>query len=397
MRRRLFTGWFYPAAWALGGGLLVAGCTTTPSAPLVIPTGDPVADNLAWRDAGRPADRALWSLRAGAAALRRGEQDQARAALDEGLGRMIAVLTGPNPEAARARRTFGREADKPYAGEPYERVMANFYRGLLYWAEGEPDNARALFRNGLFIDAVPGSDRPKGDWVLLDYLDGLLTAELGGDGTEARARAQAHAAFDLPELQPAARVKLVVEYGRAPRKVAGGDHGQLLGYRAGPGGAERAVLEAADRVVELPPWDDLFYQAVSRGERVMDGILANQAAFKEAADTLGDVALWGAVVSADLGRGRDRDRDEAVLALASVGVLAKLAGAATHPEADTRTWDNLPRYLSFAAFDLPPGEHAAVLRFYNEAGEELVGRTQRFTLPVPPTGELLLFRSEVPN
>jgi hypothetical protein len=275
--------------------------------------------------------------------------------------------------------------------------MANFYRGLLYWAEGDPANARALFRNGLFIDAIPGSDQPHGDWVLLEYLDALITTQKGGDSDAARARAQAHAAFDLPPLQPTARMKLVVEYGRAPRKVAGGDHGHLLGYQAAPGGAARAALQVAGRDIELPPWDDLFYQAVTRGGRVMDGILANQAAFKQAADTLGDVALWGAVVAAETGRIRDRQNDEAVLVLASLGVLAKTAGAITRPEADTRTWDNLPRYLSFAAFDLPPGEHEAVLRFFTAAGEELPRRTQRFTLQIPARGEVLLFRSEVPN
>lgn len=381
----------------LGFVLLWAGCATAPTAPLIIPTGDPVTDNLARRDVARPADRALWSLRAGAAALRRGDQERAREALDDGLGRINAALTGPNPEAARARRAFGREADKPFAGEPYERVMANFYRGLLFWAEGDPANARALFRNGLFIDAIPGSDQAQGDWVLLEYLDALITAQKGGEGSEAWARAQAHAAFELPPLHPPARVKLLVEYGRAPRKVAGGDHGQVLGYQAAPTGAERAVLQVGSREIELPPWDDLFYQAVTRGERIMDGILANQAAFKQAADAVGDIALWGAIVAAETGRVRDRKNEEAVLVLASLGVLAKAAGAATNPAADTRAWDNLPRYLSFAAFDLPPGEHAAVLRFFNEGGEEITRRTQRFTLHVPASSELLLFRSEVPN
>jgi hypothetical protein len=30
-----------------------------------------------------------------------------------------------------------------FIGEPYERAMAYYYRGLLYWRDGEIDNARA--------------------------------------------------------------------------------------------------------------------------------------------------------------------------------------------------------------------------------------------------------------
>ena len=63
------------------------------------------------------------------------------------------ALSGPNKEAAKARRLFRNESDKPFVGEPYERAMAYFYRGIIYWRDGEMDNARACFRSAEFEDS----------------------------------------------------------------------------------------------------------------------------------------------------------------------------------------------------------------------------------------------------
>jgi hypothetical protein len=52
------------------------------------------------------------------------------------------------------------------------------------------------------------------------------------------------------------------------------------------------------------------------------------------------------------------------------GLASKIASAATTPEADTRTWDNLPQFISFAAVQLPVGEHAVTIEFL-EAGDKV--------------------------
>ena len=390
----------------LAATMLLAGCATAPVAPPIPFTGDPVVDNLARRDAGRPVDWALWAYRAGAAALRRGDLDTARAALDDGLARAAAATGAPSAEAARARRTFGREADKPFVGEPYEQVMANFYRGLAYWQAGDRSNARALFRNGLFIDGDPATGTLTGDWVLLEYLDGWLTERLGGSGTAALARARAAAGpgRTLPDFNGAARVMVVVEYGRGPGKYSAGEYGEQLRFRPGPARVAAARLRVAGEVVELPPWDDLYSQATTRGGRVMDHILGNQAVFKRGAEQVGDAALAGAIITNEFGAGHDRT--EAALAMAAVGLMAKLLSGAAAPDADTRTWDNLPAFLSFAALELSAGEHAARLEFLDGSGVVVESRTQEFTIVVPERGtgvaregeeEELVFRSEVPN
>lgn len=384
--------------------LLLGGCTTVPPRPAIAFTGDPVVDGLAMREAGPPPDRALWDYRVGAAALRRGQVEIARERLDEGLALAAAATSGPSAEAAAARRMFRRESDKPFVGEPYERVMANFYRGVLYWMAGEEDNARALFRNGLFLDSDPTDQSYAGDWALLEYLDGLIARRSGGDGRDARQRAEAAAKRELPPYDPAANVMVLVEYGRGPRKVAAGASGELLRFQTTPSAITGARLRVDGRAIELPPYDDLHYQATTRGGRVMDYVLGNKAVFKEGANHLGDVALIGAIATHDLGRGEDKD--EAALALAAIGLLSKIASSATQSMADTRTWDNLPQYLSFAHLRLPPGEHAAELEFLDVQGQPVPEKTQRFTLHVPEPAAgianrrpdpLVVFRSELPN
>ena len=385
--------------------LVFTGCATAPR--VIVPyTGDPVVDGNAHLAVAAERDKALWQYRVGAAALRRGQFDEAKAKLDDALARSAGALAPGGADAVKSRRVFGSENIKPFAGEPYERIMGNYYRGLLYWHDGEPDNARALFRTGQFIDSDTVDKTYSGDWVLLDYLDGLTSRKLGGDGSDALARARASAAAQnratLPDYDPQANVLVFTEYGPGPRKYASGEYGELLKFIVDESPVATALLVVDGRVVELAPYDDVSWQATTRGGRVMDHILGNKAAFKQRTDTVGDVALVGGLGAATFGTGKDSGN--LALGLVAVGLLSKVASAATQTEADVRAWNNLPRYLSFAALRLPPGEHPARLTFHNAAGRELVNRTQTFVISVPapdPTStaaqptDVVVVRSEV--
>ena len=378
-------------------------------APQVVLTGDPLIDGNAQLAVALPKDRVLWEYRVAATALRRELWDEAKAKLDDALAQASANYGNVNSEAARSRRMFRNESDKPFIGEPYERVMANFYRGIVYWRDGEPDNARAMFRSGQLLDSDAEDKTYAGDWVLLDYLDGYASVKLGGDGSDALARARANAKQQklatLPDYDPKANVLLFVEYGQGPKKYAGGEYGEQLKFYTERSRATMAKLTVDGHTVNLPPYDDVSYQATTRGGRVMDHILGNKAVFKQRTDTIGDAALVGAIGTAQYGRGKDADT--AALGLAAVGLISKLASAATTPNADTRTWDNLPQYLSFRALRLSPGTHEATLTFYDSTGAVLPNQTQQFTLTVPTPsasttiaagpGDVVVFRSEVPH
>lgn len=333
----------------------------------------------------------LHAYREAATALRAGRYEAAKARLDDAISRIGGIIAN-DTDAARARGLFSAEGSKVFIGEPYERVMAYYYRGILYWRDGEPDNARACFRSGSFIDAGTTEEKYDADYVLLDYLDGLVTAKLQGDSSEALARARAHAGEKrlLPDYNPAANVLFFAEYGHGPRKYAAGPYGEQLRFHVedSPSRSARLILEEGRKVVPLPAYDDLGFQAVTRGRRVMDYILGNKAVFKAGVDAASDIALAGAVIASDEARRRERrgrdgdDAGAAALGLGVLGVIGKVVSAATRPEADTRQWGNLPQRLSFAALRLPPGNHSGRLEFLDREGRVLAARTRTVSFDV---------------
>ena len=409
--------------------LTLSACVEAPEArPPVRHTGDPVADGNAELAAAPPKDRVLWDYRIAAAALRSGQYDEAKARLDDAITRIGGIIT--NDEAAKkARGYFSKESDKTFIGEPYERAMAFYYRGLLYWRDGQPDNARACFRSAQFIDSSAVDENYRSDYVLLDYLDGLASVKLNDDGSDAFARAEKLAKHELPAYDPADNVLCFVEFGQGPRKYAAGQYGEQLKFRVPPSRIRSAALMVAGRTVYFTPWDNLDFQAITRGGRVMDYILGNKAVFKQGADAVGDLALVGASIAADNiykdkddSRGnpprrepppdgskgdkpepapeakeeKNYDAENTAIALGVIGLIGKVAAAATTPRADTRDWENLPQYLSFSALQLPPGAYPAQLQFYDAQGQRVADLTRSFTLSVgDPARDTVVFLSEL--
>ncbi|QYM79505.1 hypothetical protein K0B96_02495 [Horticoccus luteus] len=382
----------------LAAAILLAGCATTPQAPRFALTGDPVIDGNNEQAAGPKQDRVLWDYRIAASAMRLGRFDEAKAKLDDAILTMGGIIAD-SADAKRARSLFAAESAKTFIGEPYERAMAYYYRGILYWRDGEPDNARACFRSAEFIDSDADNAEYKGDYVLCDYLDGYVTARLGGDGSDARQRAERNRHRPMPPYDLKANVLCFVEYGRGPRKYGGGEYGEQLRFQVTDSPAHYARLTVEGRTYELPPYDDLNFQATTRGGRVMDYILGHKAVFKQGADTVGNVGLLGAAAASSGIYRRDgsknHDAENATVALAAIGLISKLAAAATTPHADIRTWDNLPQRLSFAALRLAPGEHRGVLEFLDERHHVLGDRSREIVLQVNAEGDTVVFLSEL--
>lgn len=369
-------------ALTVGGALL--GCASAPKPAAPPPTGDPVADGQTMALHAPPRDRVLWQYRTALIAMRRGQYEVAKRLLDDAL-LTLGGIYGPDTGAKKARSYFHGEARKTFIGEPYERVMAYLYRGILYWMDGEPDNARACFRSAQLHDADAESDAYASDYVLLDYLDGLATAKLGGDGADAFKRAQALSRMArLPEYLPQANVLCFVEFGAGPLKYATGQYSQELRFRGGESPVKSALLKAGALTLPLAATDDLYHQATTRGGRVMDHVLGNKAVFKSATDTAGDAAIISGAILAGTQHGRHNVGDEVGLGLLLAGLAGKIVSAATKPAADTRCWDNLPQYLSFALLTMPPGQHTVTVEFLNSQGQVLANLTKTFTLTVPP-------------
>lgn len=369
------------AVWPLlAAALLLGGCATVDTRPPPVLTGDPVTDTRAWLDRSPDRDRVLWQYRLAAVQIRAGDSPGAAQTLDDALALAGSVMTA-DAGTRRARSLFGAETEKTYIGEPYERVMAWFYRGLLYWGSGEPDNARAAFRTGQVIDTDPENQRLGSDFVLLDLLDAQATAQLGGDFSAELERARVLAPDRGLDVAPGATVLFFAEFGIAPEKFAGGRYGEQLRFRAGPSRLRSARLTVADRTIPLRPLDDLAFQATTRGGRVMDHILGNKVVFREAAQDVGQAAvIAGAAVLAGGDGENSEGRRNLGYGLIAAGVLAGIVAQATETRADTRTWDNLPQYLAYAPLDLPAGDHPARLEFLDGKGRAVPEFTQTFSL-----------------
>ena len=361
--------------------LFLTGCVT--QTRVVHLTGNIMVDGPNAISNGPPQDKVLWQYRTAAAAMRRGQFTFAKQLLDDALLTLGGI--GTDKSARLARSYFHGEARKTFIGEPYERVMAYYYRGILYWMDGEPDNARACFRSAAIQDADAENHEYAADYALLDYLDGLATAKLSGDGSDAFKRAEQEARLARPP-QPdlKANVLFFVESGMGPYKFASGQYREELRFGVQPSPAVSAEIEVDGQKTQAAPYDDLYFQATTRGGRVMDHVLGNKAAFKSTTDAVGKTAIIGGAIAASQ---RDRTSQEVGLGLIAAGVLSEIFSGATTPAADIRAWTNLPRYLSFASLSLSPGPHTAKIQFLDQAGHVLPNLTKIITLNVSSDGK----------
>jgi hypothetical protein len=362
--------------------LAVAGCATTKKPPVPL-TGDIMVDAPNAIANGPPRDRVLWQYRLAAAAMRQGKFELAKQNLDDVL-LTLGGIYGTDKDAKKARSYFHAEAKKTFIGEPYERSMAYIYRGILYWMDGELDNARACFRSAEFEDSDVEEHQYAGDWVLPEYLDGLATTKLGGDGSDAFKRAQAMAkGVKLPPYLPHANALFFIEFGPGPVKYATGKYKEELRFNTPVSPVTSAELKVDALKIPVAPTDDVCFQATTRGGRVMDHILGNKAVFKSATETAGNVALIGGLATA--AASGDRTTQQVGLGIALAGLVSKIISAATVPAADTRTWDNLPQYLSFASVPLPVGQHVATVQFLSPAGQVRANLTKTLNLNITTT------------
>lgn len=349
-----------------------------------------------------PRNQVLNDMRLGLASLEMGEDKLAEQLFDDALGRIESIYVD-NPDAAKARELFTKEMVKDFKGEPYERSMAYYYRGLLYLKAGDYDNARASFKGGFIQDSFADEDQHQADFGLLQYLQGWASRCRGNATTAADDFAEfKKIKADFPLPAEGDNTLLLVETGQSPVKFSAAADGdtkeKFLKYRRasstesarlayaeektetqGKGKTAKTVTSSIKREVEPKLLEDVFYQASTRGGRPFDSVLAGKAQFQGAADTVGDVALTGAAVAAAVAAnsnnsGRQGDAAAVAGALLLVGLLAKGAAAATEPDADTRYWDNLPDRVHAATLKLP--ERVTSLSVDFVAGDGSVLRTR---------------------
>jgi len=304
-------------------------------------------------------NRVLNQLRAGLSAMDLGHDDIAVKMYDDALLTIEAVY-GDNEKAQAARGMFSAEDRKVFRGEPYERAMAYYYRGILYLMEGDYENARASFKSGFLQDTLAEKEKYRGDFALLAFLEGWASQCNGNANLAKETYALAQKLNNRLEIpNPGDNTLILADLGYPPVKYADGEHKQLLKIRANNKKAPKSATWIANGVThDLPNSESVLWQAKTRGGREFDAVLANKVIFKktakEGAEAGAAVALTATTLSQFQAARGDYDAARTSAGMGAIFGLISLAASAaseaTETAADTRHWDNLPEIVAYGTF-----------------------------------------------
>ena len=316
----------------------------------------------------------LNNMRTGIDALRLGYCDIAKACFDNALVYIEAVFAD-NEKAKKARSLWYEEGMKDFKGEPYERAMVYYYRGLLYMMDKDLENARACFKSGVIQDAFAEENQYRCDFALLLFLEGYCSLLLGDQH-------MANAAFnEVKKIRPDFNLPIadnnlliIVETGPSPRKLADGiGHGELKFFRGRNVSIKRVSLNINDKKIIYYPIEDIAWQAMTRGGRPVDKIIKGQVLFRKSHEKSG-TALTQASSNIFLYSSLSPQSNTLSgmgVALGIFGVAEMALAARTRTHADTRYWDNLPDTVHIACLKLDPGSYKLRTAYLNAAGKKV--------------------------
>lgn len=314
----------------------------------------------------------LNNLRLGSAALTSYQLDEAEAAFLRAWE--IINAGGVNSGGRAVAAVWIDEKLKIWKGEPYERAMASFYLGLVYYIRCDYNNARASFENALFKlrDYADPKDEKKGyqeqesTFVLAHVMLGRCWQRLGREDLAQQAFDDAIklqprlSALADAKLQGESNLLLVVDYGYGPRKVTEFD-GSIVEFQPTPMNA-RPLLRPMISVDGTP------YPIGETNQPTIDTIAMAQDRRWQSIDTIRTVksAVGTGLIAGGAGygiyragSGDFRGEDAAIVAgLIATGALLKATS-----QADLRQWEMTPRTVYLLPMRLPPGKHDVMVTF----------------------------------
>lgn len=336
-------------------------------------------------------DFVLNNMRLGATALAAGELDTAERAYYAAYEALNSA--GVNNTARTAATVFLNERFKVWLGEPYERALANFHLGIVYYLRGDYANARGAFENSLFKlrryadeeDEKSNFDETESSFAIAHYMLGRCWLNLGRRDMAAdsfkRARDLDATLREIASIEAAeqSNALLIVDAGRAPKKIesgAGVTFASPTMYYTPPRPRVGLVAGSVGPIVEAA---DLGQMARQRRWQTTD-------TFRAIKKVTGTGLMYGGIIVAD--QGMHRGKDEAVAAGVGMVLLGALLDASSRP--DLRQWEMAPAAIYVVPLTLQPGTHDLDVGVAN-------GRVRFENFPVPESGEASLYARLLPS
>lgn len=312
---------------------------------------------------GRTANRPLYCCELLSSALLSGDRETAFRATQEAIG-LLEDFWDPAREE-EAVSLWGREAEKVYKGDPYERAMLYLLYGTQLLERGDVDNAAAAFRRSLLMDGDTEDAAYQADFGLplfflakcdmlrddpeqarlhlrqafraacadgkfSDELRRAIEAEYASGGPEGglNERLRTFCSFaGRDELRALSLKEGVIDWvidqaiplealmafdrvvlywnGVGPTMVRMGEYGETRCILSGSPDTVSVGFRADDRDIPaavLPgELGNVNTQATTRGGRPMDNVLKDKAALKSSLATTGQVLQTAGVAAAAVG------------------------------------------------------------------------------------------------
>ncbi len=143
--------------------LTATGCVHAPPPPMAIYASGDHETALAAQSqlAAVPGiDQALENCRLASMAIAMGNDRLAETALRRAVGIMQSFQA-----EGEWRAMMGAESSKEWKGEPYEKLMAFLYLGILLYEKGDYGNALAMFKSAVLADTGTVEERYRSDFI----------------------------------------------------------------------------------------------------------------------------------------------------------------------------------------------------------------------------------------
>jgi len=281
-----------------------------------------------------------------------------------------------------------REDFKEFKGEPFERSMCHYYRGIIHYKNGDYEKALAAFRRAIDADKDTKSKIAGAD---TDFAAGYALAArcyyLLGESDNANTLTQKCA--EINEDFPFDNTLFVVEWGDSPLKVRdkGGLKCSAFAYfksRETPIEYAKIFVDGQEKI-RINKCTSITYQLSCNTEKTANTIQAIKVGVKW---TVRVCAFAGAFAGTLIAT-------KSFVAASGAGTgAALLAGAIVRTEADDRVWNLLPDDIGIGTLNIEPGFHNIAICFYSEFDEELKDwRQVYYYYPIKKNDNLIYSRN----